>query len=138
MATSYRWIRKATVERVIDGDTVVLTFDLGFGVLLTGQHVRLVGSAKGLPRYFDAPEARGPLATPAGQEATAALRRLLPQGLAVTVETFKGQASDLYGRWLAAIWPMESLGFVVIGEDGPLAGQDCASVLVAGGLGLFR
>lgn len=40
---------KAIVERIIDGDTVVLTIDLGFNVTLTGQHVRL---------SYNAPEIR--------------------------------------------------------------------------------
>jgi len=43
----YRY--KATVERIIDGDTVVLTIDLGFNITLTNQHIRLT---------YDAPELR--------------------------------------------------------------------------------
>lgn len=137
MGTSYRWIRKAVVERVVDGDTVSLTFDLGFGVQLEGQHVRLVGAASGVARWFNAPESRGPLATEAGRAATEALRELLPEGQPVVVETFKGPGSDKYGRWLAAIWTQPNVGLVVLGERGELAGQDVASRMVAGGWGLF-
>lgn len=105
MGSSPRWIKPATVDRVVDGDTVVLSIDLGFGTWLHGQHVRLVAVGQdGRPASYNAPEARGPLATEAGAAATEALREMLPVGREVTIETFKGPATDKYGRWLAVIW----------------------------------
>tara|TARA_R110002153_G_scaffold27498_8_gene85407 strand:+ start:87 stop:488 length:402 start_codon:yes stop_codon:yes gene_type:complete len=39
-----------TIKRVVDGDTVDIDIDLGFGVVLTNQRIRLYG--------IDAPESR--------------------------------------------------------------------------------
>ena len=47
---SYMYEYKAVVDRVIDGDTVDVDIDLGFGVWLRKQRVRLVG--------IDTPESR--------------------------------------------------------------------------------
>ena len=44
------FVYKATIERVIDGDTIDVTLDLGFSVKLHKQRVRLAG--------IDTPESR--------------------------------------------------------------------------------
>lgn len=62
----------ATVQRVIDGDTVRLEVDLGFSVTLHGVDVRMADVYA--PERF----------TPQGPAATEALRSLLPVGAAVT------------------------------------------------------
>ncbi len=77
----------ATVYRVVDGDTVDLTVDLGFSVH-TKQRFRL--------QRINAPEKNAPGAA----EATAALQGLLPVGAAVSEVVSR---KDKYGRYLAEI-----------------------------------
>lgn len=84
-----RYVYRATVARVVDGDTVDLTVDLGLRIT-THLRVRLLG--------INAPE-RG---KPGGDAATAALRTWLPSGASVTVQTFK-DPGDKYGRWLGTV-----------------------------------
>ncbi len=72
----------ATVDRVIDGDTVVLDVDLGFGVWLRKQSFRLLG--------VNAREK----AQAGGDEARANLATLLPIGTYVTINSIK---VDKYG-----------------------------------------
>lgn len=62
----------ATVQRVIDGDTVRLEVQLGFNVTLHGVDVRMADVYA--PERF----------TPDGPKATEALRALLPTGATVT------------------------------------------------------
>jgi micrococcal nuclease len=71
------------VERVVDGDTFYCA---------DGPKVRLLG--------VDAPE-RGQ--RPFGADASAALRRLLPTGAVVRLET-DARITDRYGRTLAWVW----------------------------------
>lgn len=84
------FIYAATVERIVDGDTAILTVDLGFRLSMKDSF-RLWG--------INAPE-RG---YPGGAEATAELTRLLPVGQRVRIETFP-PLQDKYGRWLARIF----------------------------------
>jgi micrococcal nuclease len=82
---------KATVVRVIDGDTIVVRI---------GGHdedVRLIG--------IDTPETHKPN-TPVecfGPEATARMQQLLPAGTAVQLER-DAEARDRYGRLLAYVY----------------------------------
>lgn len=79
---------RAEVERVVDGDTVRLRIDLGFGVWHVGSF-RLLGAAA---RELDAP---------GGVEARNHLMELLPVGALVTIRSVK---TDKYGgRYDAAI-----------------------------------
>lgn len=80
----------ATIERVIDGDTVDLSIDLGFSVWIR-QRVRLAG--------IDAPERY----TDAGRAAKAYLAALLPEGLKVQTQTMKAESTEKYGRYLADV-----------------------------------
>lgn len=74
----------ATVSRIIDGDTLVLT---------DGRHVRLLG--------VDTPERDAPCGA---QEATTALTTLTPPGTTVTVTPDPTQDElDRYGRTLAYV-----------------------------------
>lgn len=84
----------ARLERVIDGDTIVLTFDLGFDVRFT-HTVRLYG--------INAPEHD----TDEGRAATRYLSRKLasPHGRPVSllVRTIKDR-TEKYGRYLAVVF----------------------------------
>lgn len=79
---------QATVDRIIDGDTVRLTVDTGFHITFR-DNFRLAA--------INAPE----LDTAAGREARDLLATLLPLGSTVTINTSK---ADKYGRWLAEIF----------------------------------
>ena len=79
----------ASVEAVVDGDTVDLLIDLGFKILYR-HSCRLYG--------INAPEH----ATAAGDAATAFLKTLLPVGTSVIVKTEKDKA-EKYGRILGTI-----------------------------------
>jgi micrococcal nuclease len=82
---------RATIIRVIDGDTVEALVDLGFRITTT-QRLRLYG--------INAPELHKVAQIKAAKAAKAALEDLLPAGADVTIETSK---SDDWGRWLATI-----------------------------------
>jgi len=82
---------RATVIRVVDGDTIDLAVDLGFRVTFTDR-VRLVG--------VDAPEIRAPTFD-AGRAARTWLDNLI-LGRPVTIESHK-PATDKYGRWLVTM-----------------------------------
>jgi endonuclease YncB( thermonuclease family) len=68
---------RAEVERVIDGDTVVLAVDLGFGVWLRAQSFRLLG--------INAREK----AEAGGAEARAHLQAVLPIGMVLLINSVK-------------------------------------------------
>lgn len=80
---------RASVAKVIDGDTVDLVVDLGFHVSLAIR-TRVLG--------IDAPE----VSTPEGRVVRDALRAQLPAGTVVMIVTEK-DPGDKYGRWLARI-----------------------------------
>lgn len=99
------WEYRARVDRVVDGDTLDLTIDLGFGVHLTGDEARvrlldvdtaeIFGSKKGSAEYND------------GQAHTAFVEDWVAEGgdgaWPVFVETEKDDDRGKYGRWLAVI-----------------------------------
>lgn len=83
----------ATVLRVVDGDTIDLSCDLGFRVGKRDRF-RLYG--------INAPE-RGQTGW---AEANAALQAMLPVGERVTIRTYHPTTrdpADKYGRWLATV-----------------------------------
>jgi micrococcal nuclease len=89
----------ARLTRVVDGDTVWLDVDLGFGVH-TNSDFRLFG--------IDTPEVIGATRA-AGLAAKAELERLLSLGT-LRIETHKGDESDKYGRWLANLYVLQTNG----------------------------
>ncbi len=93
--------RVLEVLRVIDGDTVDMRIDLGFG-LSAAFRFRLIG--------VDAPEVYGGGASTAGQEAAEFAANWLADRVgALVVRTQKGHPSTVgigtgaFGRWLAAV-----------------------------------
>ena len=91
---------RATIRRVYDGDTVFADIDLGFGVWLRDQSLRL------LDVY--APEVRG-IERPEGLLVRDQLRQRLPVDVEVRITTTKDRKGK-YGRWLVVIY--DSLGDV--------------------------
>lgn len=88
-----QYIRHAHIVAVYDGDTVTADFDLGFGIHLARQKLRLLG--------IDTPELRGSERED-GLVARDALRDLILHQ-DVHVQTRKDRRGK-YGRWLAVIF----------------------------------
>ena len=84
----YEYIAK--ILTVHDGDTCRVDIDLGFGVSLKNQAMRVHG--------IDTPE----LTTDAGKVAREYAKTLLTGGLIVRIETIK-DSKEKYGRYLAKI-----------------------------------
>lgn len=82
---------KATVDRIVDADTLDLSIDAGFHVWVKTR-VRLYG--------INAPEIRGADRLK-GLAATEALRALI-DGKELIVRTYK--AHEKFGRWLCVLW----------------------------------
>jgi micrococcal nuclease len=80
---------KAVVKKVVDGDTVDVTIDLGFNVQYT-ERVRLA--------RINAPE----MSTEAGKVVKTFMVDTL-EGRNVTIKTEKN-TFDKYGRWIAEIY----------------------------------
>lgn len=87
-----KYVYQATIERVVDGDTVDVLFDLGFGNYRR-ERLRL--------NRIDAWERRGE-EREKGIEATDYLTELI-EGERVTIQTVKDKKGK-YGRYLAEIW----------------------------------
>ena len=79
---------KAELERVVDGDTIHVKLDLGFGI----KHRKILRLAK-----INAAEAE----TKEGKKATAALKKILKDSSFLIVRTNK---TDIYGRYVADIF----------------------------------
>ena len=93
---------KATVKRVIDGDSIVLDIDLGFYMFMNETKIRLYG--------LDTPEmnSEDPLLRLQAVLATRFLYDNLPIGSKVTIKTVLDKR-EKYGRLLATIFTKEGL-----------------------------
>jgi micrococcal nuclease len=84
---------KAKLARVIDGDTIVVDVDLGLGVWMHGQYLRLLG--------VNTPEIRGEERARGLQARLFVLSELEDGNL--VIKTHKGDKKGKYGRWLATV-----------------------------------
>ena len=100
------FIRSATVERVIDGDTLILLVDLGYSVY-SRQHIRL--------KDVNCPEVVGKDKAK-GLEASAFLFNLLPKGTQVIVHSFKQKKS--FDRYVADVYLNERNIADILVEEG--------------------
>ena len=83
---------RAYVTKVYDGDTITCDIDLGFGVLLQKQKLRLFG--------LNTPEVRGPSKKEGIKIRDIVRSRILKTWITIkTVRDKKGK----YGRWLAVV-----------------------------------
>jgi len=90
---------KCELKRIIDGDTIVLTIDLGLSVY-TVQTIRIYG--------INAPELRGPEAERAREAAAFVGSWFMRPHESFTVQTFRRAKNDSkkgkYGRYLGRIY----------------------------------
>jgi len=84
---------KAVVTKVYDGDTITVDIELGFGVYLNKQKLRLA--------YINTPEVRGE-ERPAGLISRDRVRELVLEQN-VIVKTYK-DSKGKYGRWIAEVF----------------------------------
>ena len=93
---------RARVNRVIDGDSVVLDIDLGFNMWMNNQNIRIYGIDTPECRTRDLDEkARGFLAKEHVQN-------LLPVGEEVVIDTYKDKGGK-FGRILGKIITVEGI-----------------------------
>lgn len=86
---------EATVRRWVDGDTVDVDIDLGFGLIFHNQRLRLYGIDAYESRTRDLDEKEKGLA------AKAFVNEMAPVGSKVTIVTYK---EGKYGRILAEVF----------------------------------
>ena len=96
----------ALVRSVYDGDTCRVDIDLGLGIWIRNEKLRLV--------RINAPELTGDTKA-VGIASRDALREMI-DGKEVIIETIKDQRGK-YGRYLAEIWLPENDGFVNINDQ---------------------
>ena len=85
---------KALIKRIIDGDTVDIDIDLGFGVWLRDERVRIMG--------IDTPESRTSDTTEKqfGLAAKARLKELIPEGSMQVLKTeVNKNGEDMKGKF---------------------------------------
>jgi len=82
---------RATVNRVIDGDTIVVDLKLGMNVVLENTHIRLFG--------VNAPETN----TADGKAVKKLVEGLLPPGSEIILQTIKDKTGK-YGRYLGIVY----------------------------------
>ena len=87
---------RATIRRVVDGDTVDITLDLGFDILYNNR-IRLLGIDTPESRTRDLEEKK------LGLAAKERVRELCPVGSTVTVKTTK-DGRGKFGRILGEIY----------------------------------
>jgi micrococcal nuclease len=103
------------IKRVIDGDTVVVDVDLGFGTWLMDKHVRIYG--------VNTPEKNTPAGKAAQQYTITFMLEQNPETYRLTVKDHK---ADKYGRILGSI---TRLSYETI------EATDLATKLLADGMG---
>lgn len=95
---------KAKIVRVYDGDTIFVEIrkDVGFGIEIIlkgsngkGEALRLFG--------INSPELRGK-SKEAGIRSRDALRKMLPIGTEIEIQTVKGHKRGKFGRYLATAY----------------------------------
>lgn len=96
-ASALDFLYPAEVERVIDGDTIVVDLHLGLDVVLNNQYIRLYG--------IDAWETRGE-ERPKGLLAKRYVVERLEEGeIEIEIRPEWGShGRGKYGRWLGIIW----------------------------------
>ena len=84
---------RAFVKKVYDGDTITADIDLGFGITMKNQKIRLLN--------VNAPEVRGK-ERPQGLHTKQVVSDFI-LGKDIKIKTHKDKKGK-YGRWLAEVW----------------------------------
>lgn len=90
---------KAYVRSIYDGDTIRVDIDLGFGVILSDQSLRLLG--------LDTPEIRGE-ERPQGLVSRNFVTERIPVGSYITITTVRDR-KEKFGRYLATVFYGEDM-----------------------------
>jgi len=80
----------ATIDRVVDGDTLLVLIEVGFGIIVRDR-LRLRG--------INCPE----VSTPEGARAKRHVEKLLPPGSTIVIKSHKDK-TDIYGRFVADVF----------------------------------
>ena len=85
------YLYNCTIQRIVDGDTVDVNIDLGFGIWLYKERIRIAG--------IDTPEkrTRDKVEKIFGLAATKKAHTLIPEGSSVIIRTHRDKAGK-YGR----------------------------------------
>ena len=117
------WEYQADVVEVVDGDTLDLRIDLGFGVMLTGDEARVRLQGINTAEVFGVSE--GSDEYQAGQAHKMFVEEWVaaapPRELPFLIRTEKDDKRGKYGRWLADIYRRDngaSLTEALISEFG--------------------
>ena len=90
---------QAQIQKVIDGDTLVVDIDLGLSIWVRGEKIRLYG--------VDTPEVYGVKRDSEeyklGKKASDFVKSLITKGQTCIIETMK-DAKGKYGRYLAVVY----------------------------------
>ncbi len=101
----------ATIERVIDGDTLLVLIEAGFGIIVRDR-LRLRG--------IDCPE----VGTPAGDRAKRYVEKLLPVGSTIVLKSHKDR-TDIHGRFVVDVFYKTGTGAAeAIIPDGAYLNQE--------------
>ena len=85
---SYTYV--ATIDRVVDGDTLLVMIEVGFGIIVH-QRLRLRG--------INCPE----MSTPEGVRAKKFVEKLLPESSTIVIKSHKNKR-DIYGRFVVDVF----------------------------------
>lgn len=110
MEEPQKYVYRCEVLSIYDGDTVRVSIDLGFGVILKGD------DGKGIPiRLYgiDAPELRGEERRE-GIKSREALKIWLSEG-EIILQTIKDER-EKYGRYLGVFWKKEKDSWISLNE----------------------
>ena len=100
------YVYRCTVSKVVDGDTVDVDIDVGFGITVH-KRLRFLG--------VDTYETRGK-EKEKGLEAKFALEEMIYNAKAVYVQT-KMDATGKYGRVLAWLWVADDEGIINVNQQ---------------------
>lgn len=99
------WQYRADIERVVDGDTLDLRIDLGFGIILTGDEARVRLLGIDTAEIYGSPRSSEEYTT--GKRHQAFVDGWVSDGAGdewpFYLQTRKDDERGKYGRWLAVI-----------------------------------
>jgi len=103
-----KYVRKASSVRVVDGDTIEATIDLGYHTQVITQTFRLHGIDAYETRrgawYKKLPKEEGERLLELGKKAKSLVQDLVNTADEVWIQSIKGSSKGKYGRWLAILF----------------------------------